>query len=124
MELLNSIHKFFNVGAVSLSGKGLARYRVRSLKDLEIIIKHFKDYPLQTSKAISFTYFCEILNLMNSNAHTNVNGFLKLVSLINLLNKPIVSSTLDKINYLGILPDVEIEAPVVNQNVKLNPNWI
>lgn len=86
LELLNSIHKFFKVGAVSTSGKNLARYRVRSREDLKIIIEHFKNYPLQTSKSIHFAYFCEILNLMNSKTHTGNLGFFKLVSLINRLN--------------------------------------
>jgi len=87
LELLNSIHKFFKVGAVSISGKIFARYRVRSREELKIIIEHFKNHPLQTSKAIHFAYFCEILNSMNSKTHTGNLGFLKLVSLINRLNK-------------------------------------
>jgi len=57
---------------------------------------------------------------MDSNAHTNIKGFLMLVSLINRLNKPISSSTLDKINYLGVLPNVEFETPIINKNIKLN----
>jgi hypothetical protein len=34
--------------------------------------------------------------------HTKVNGFLKLISLINKLNKPINNSVLDKLAYLGV----------------------
>lgn len=48
---------------------------------------------------------------MGTKKHTNVKGFLQLVSLINKLNKPLSSSTLDKLSSLGTLPNVEFEAP-------------
>jgi hypothetical protein len=138
IELLKAINKFFKVGSVSNFGDKIARYRVRSREDLQIIIDHFKNYPLQTSKFISraphsfgmpydlgvapgFAYFCVIYNLMGTKEHTNVKGFLLLVSLINKLNKPLSSSTLDKLSYLGALPHVEFEAPILNKNVNLNP---
>jgi len=59
---------------------------------------------------------------MNSNAHTNVEGFLKLVSLTHKLNKPISSSTLDKLSYLGILPSIELEVPVLDSVTDLDPS--
>lgn len=83
MELLKAIKNFFKVGTVSTSGYDFARYRVRSRKDLQVIINHFNNYPLKTSKVINFACFCEIFNLIGSKTHTNVKGFLKLVSLIN-----------------------------------------
>jgi hypothetical protein len=49
-------------------------------------------------------YFCEILNLINKRVHTNIPGFLKLVSLINKLNKPISESLLSKLSQLGPIP--------------------
>jgi hypothetical protein len=56
--------------------------------DLKVIISHFNNYPLQTTKIINFLYFCEILNLLNDKVHTNTIGFLQLASLINKLNRP------------------------------------
>jgi len=73
---------------------------------------------------INFTYFCKILDLINSKVHININGFLKLVSLINKLNKPISSSVLINLSKLGILPNVEFESPILNLNPNLNPFWI
>lgn len=61
---------------------------------------------------------------MESKAHLNVKGFLKLVSLINKLNKPLTKTTLDKLSYLGVLPNVEFEAPVLNKNAELDSNWV
>ena len=45
LELLNSIKNFFSVGSVSLTGN-LARFRVRSRSDLNVIIDYFNKYPL------------------------------------------------------------------------------
>ena len=74
----------FSVGSVSVVGKD-ARFRVRSRSELSVIIDHFNKYPLQSTKALNFRYFCEILNLINNKDHTNIQGFLKLASLINIL---------------------------------------
>ena len=86
-----------------------ARFRVRSRSELNIIIDHFNKYPLQTTKALNFTYFCKILNNNNKKVHTNVSGFLKLASLINILNRPLSQSLLDKLAQIGPLPKVEFE---------------
>lgn len=81
------------------------RYR----KDLQVFNNHFNNYPLKTSKVINFAYFCEIFNLIGYKTHTNVKGFLLLLSLINKLNKPLSSTSLDKLSYLGVLPYVGFE---------------
>lgn len=56
LNLLKAIQEYFKVGSVSVVGKD-ARYRVRSRTDLKVIIDHFKEYPLQTFKAINFALF-------------------------------------------------------------------
>lgn len=124
LELLKSIKNFFSVGSISITGKD-ARFRVRSRSELSIIIAHFNKYPLQTTKALNFSYFCEILNHINKKVHTNVSGFLKLASLTNRLNKPLSPSLLDKLLQLGPLPSVEFEnTSVTNRMQVLNPFWI
>lgn len=127
LELLNSIKNFFSVGSVSIVGKD-ARFRVRSRSELKVIITHFNKYPLQTTKALNFAYFCEILSLINNKVHTNVPGFLKLASLINRLNKPLSESLLTKLVELGPLPKIEFETSsslnISNKVQILNPWWI
>lgn len=123
LELLKTIQYFFKgVGIISISDK-FVHYRVRSRKDLLIIIDHFNKYPLHTSKMINFFYFSKVYNLMGQKLHTNVKGFLQLASLINKLNKPLSASLTDSISKLGVLPNVkeELELPVINRNPSLNP---
>jgi hypothetical protein len=108
LVLLDLIKNFFSVGLVSIVGND-ARFRVRYRSELNIIIDHFNKYPLQTTKALNFTYFCKILNHNNKKVHTNVSGFLKLASLINILNRPLSQTLLDKLTQIGSLPKVEFE---------------
>ena len=127
IELLNKIQSFFGVGTVYTVGNKEARYRVRSRLGLNVIISHFNRYSLQTTKAIHFSMFCRILNLINDRHHASAEGFLKLVSLINKLNNPLSQSLLDKLAPLGILPDVDVElssreSSFINQD--LDPWWI
>ena len=127
LELLDLIKNFFSVGSVSIVGKD-SRFRVRSRSDLNIIIAHFNKYPLQTSKALNFSYFCEILDHINKRVHTSIPGFLKLASLINRLNRPLSPSLLDKLTKIGPLPKVEFETTfnlsVSSVEKVLNPFWI
>ena len=99
-------------------------YKVRSRKDLAIVIEHFKQYPLHTSKMVNFVYFCKIFELIGSNYNTKPAGFLHLASLINKLNKPLSLSLLDQLSKIGIIPNVELESPIIDHNPKLDPFWI
>lgn len=127
IELLKKIQLFFGVGVVSTIGSKGARYRVRSRDGLKTIISHFNKYPLQTTKINSFVSFCNILDLMNQKYHTNVEGFLHLVSLINKLNNPLSPSLLNNLSLLGELPNVDFELTSkesISLNGKLDPWWI
>lgn len=127
LDLLKKIKLFFGVGSVSTTGSKTARYRVRSRQDLKIIITHFEKYPLQTTKYVNFRSFCQILEHLNQKLHTNIEGFLKLLSLINKLNNPLSESLLEKLAHLGKIPNVDLEissAESLNIKDKLDPWWI
>lgn len=127
VELLKKIQLFFGVGSVSTVGNKTARYRVRSRQDLKVIVSHFEKYPLQTTKVISFTSFCNILELLNNKLHASIEGFLKLLSLINKLNNPLSESLLEKLAPLGKIPNVDLELSSVeslNLKNRLDPWWI
>ena len=121
LELLKTIQSFFKgVGSISISGNSV-HYKVRSRKDLLIIIEHFNKYPLHTSKMINFMYFTKVYDLIGQKLHTNVNGFLQLASLINKLNRPFSASLTESLSKLGVLPNVELEFPIIHRNPSLNP---
>lgn len=119
----NDKNFFKGVGSINISGKSV-HYKVKSRKDLLIIIEHFNKYPLCTSNFISFMYFSKVYDLRGQKLHTNVKGFLLLASFVNKLNKPLSASLSKRLSALGVLPAVELEFPVINRNPSLNSFWV
>lgn len=97
----NDKNFFKGVGSINISGKSV-HYKVKSRKDLLIIIEHFNKYPLCTSNFISFMYFSKVYELIGQKLHTNVKGFLLLASFVNKLNKPLSASLSKRLSALGV----------------------
>ncbi len=60
LEILYSLKNFFGVGSVRTDKTG-AHYQVTGIYNLQIILNHFKGYPLQSSKRHSLFIFSLIL---------------------------------------------------------------
>jgi hypothetical protein len=98
VRLLEQIKLYFNVGSITYKlDKGLVMYRVRSLKELAVIIKFFQKYPLLTSKRHDFNLFVVLYEIILKKEHLTVSGFLKSISIINNLNNPTNSDLIDEI---------------------------
>jgi hypothetical protein len=52
--VLELIHKFIGVGKIYPHSKYSVQLQISSLKELEVIISHFKKYPLITKKKADF----------------------------------------------------------------------
>ena len=61
-ELLEKIFNFFNVGKIYIRKDGYVEYIVNSMKDMEIIVNHFNNYPLITQKLSDYKIFKLVLN--------------------------------------------------------------
>ena len=48
--LLEQIQKYFGVGNINTKKENACKYRVSSIKELQVIILHFDQYPLVTKK--------------------------------------------------------------------------
>ena len=126
--LIKSIRKFFNdIGVYKESGS-FCYFDVNSTADLKIIIEHFLNYPLLSSKRNAFYIFKLIYDILKSKQHLNPKVFILVLSYINILNKPIKREILSEItSKFGPLPDL-ITCPVVNFSPKINllnkPWWI
>lgn len=94
LELLNCLKNFFGVGTVR-TDKTSAHYQVTGIDNLLIVLEHFKTYPLHSSKRHSLFILSIILNMIFKKEHLTESGFLKAVSYINFLNKPITKDFLD-----------------------------
>ena len=66
-ELLESIKEYFKVGNIYKNRETFVYYKVRSKKDLAVIIDHakFDKIPLKTQKRADFELFKQVVDLMN-----------------------------------------------------------
>jgi hypothetical protein len=87
VKLLNLIKNTLGVGKVNIRATSqTVIYSVESFKDLEIIINHFKIYPLVTAKINDFILFNECFEMIKNGEHLTEKGLLKIISLKSSLN--------------------------------------
>lgn len=82
-EVLNLFLQYFKCGSLRPNrGDNTVKFEIRSLKPLlEVVIPHFKKYPLISSKRKDFEKFVAICNLLAENQHLTPDGFRKIVDL-------------------------------------------
>ena len=87
-EVLNLIKSYFGCGSIRFSKRDQNRkYEVRSLKNLnEVIIPHFKKFPILSSKIKDFKIFVKICEMMRSDKHKTKNGLAKIINLATRMN--------------------------------------
>ena len=70
-ETLQALQEFFGVGVLNTRiKKDVTSFTVSNLSDLvNVIIPHFKKFPLQTQKRVDFELFCQILELKYNGEH-------------------------------------------------------
>jgi hypothetical protein len=57
------------------------------LKDLDIIIEHFNNYPLITKKYKDFEFFKQAIVLIKNKEHLTIEGFNKILAIRASMNK-------------------------------------
>lgn len=123
ISLIKQIQSFFGVGAIKIrirAGRPTAIYSVQSLKNLtDIIIPHFKQYPMLTQKQADFELFFSVVNLMNQKEHFHLEGFTKIISIRASMNKGLPESL--KIAFPNIIP---ILRPTIDSQVIKDPLWL
>ena len=86
ITILEAIQRTFKVGKIYKHGINSMQYRVSSLKDLQVILEHFDQYPLITKKQEDYLLFKQAINLIINKEHLSFTGLLKLVSIKATLN--------------------------------------
>ena len=95
-------------------------YEVSSLKSLNIIINHFENYPLETTKVIHFKLWTEIVKMMFNKEHLTKIGFIKILRIKSVFPKGLNENI--KLIYPKIKPI--IKPPFVQSMRMLNLYWI
>ena len=111
-ELLRKIQAFFGGIGVLKVKKDIVQFRVFSIKDFDIILKHFNLYPLITKKLADYLLFKEAVELIKNKEHLTLEGFNKIISIRASMNKGLpeilkkdFSNIISRNIYLVILPD-------------------
>lgn len=125
LGILIKLRDFFGVGTVRATATS-ACFEVTGIKNLLVVLEHFKKYPLQSSKRHSLFIFSIILDMLIKKEHLTDSGFLKAVSDINFLNKPISDEFLALIEKIaGPLPFLALPpVPIISSLPIVNPYWI
>ena len=111
LNLLRLLQQFFQgIGGITKLGLESSQFRVTSLSDLLIIIKHFENYPLLTQKRIDFLLFKEVYYLVCNKQHLTKEGLLKIVSIRASINTGL-SEDLKKV--FNVVPVPRLTFPFV-----------
>jgi hypothetical protein len=116
---LEEIQAYFGVGKIYKGEKNVYRYKVRTPKELRVIIDHFDKYPLITQKQANFVLFKQVVEMLNRKEHLTIEGIHKLIAIKASMNLGL-SGELE-----AAFPDtIPVTRPIVeNQEIK-DPNWL
>jgi heme/copper-type cytochrome/quinol oxidase subunit 2 len=116
IHILISLKNTFGVGTVS-ARKKVASYTVKSFKELERIINHFKNYPLVSSKSLVFHYWEEAYILMAKKEHFNYQGITKLATLKSLINYGLSDSLKEAFPDYNLLIDTNTPLGLLDEDL-------
>lgn len=119
INILYLLQEFFGVGKVYHHEKiEEATFRVSSIKELEVIIKHFEAYPVLTKKFSDFLLFKQVLEIMKLKEHLKAEGLLRIVNIKASMNTRIKIADMP-----NIVPVTVPTIPIITVN-KINPYWL
>jgi hypothetical protein len=89
LGILKEIHSYFGVGSIRFSKRDQNyKYEVRSIKDLvSVIIPHFRNFPLKTTKRSDFESFDVICQQILRNHHRNTVSLIKIIDTAYTMNE-------------------------------------
>jgi LAGLIDADG DNA endonuclease family protein len=119
LPLLELIQKTLGVGIVRKNNENTVLFRVSNIKELQIIINHFKKYPLVSSKYLDFLLFEQCLELIKEKAHLTEEGLLETVSLKANLNKGLSKELLEAFPNIETLERLEYKFKGIP-----DPTWV
>ena len=86
-NLLSQIKDYFGVGTITKHGITTIEYRVKSLKDLSVVLSHFEKYPLISQKWSDCELFKLAILLLKNKEHLTEKGFNQILAIKSSMNK-------------------------------------
>ena len=84
---IDKIKNYFCVGVVSKHGENLINYGIRSIKDIQLVINHFDNFPLKTKKSKDYKLFKLAFEIIKNKEHLTVEGFEKILKIKEGMNQ-------------------------------------
>ena len=118
--LLEEIKNFFHhVGSISKHGPQSFQFKVKSIKNLVVIINHFEKFPLNTKKLSDYKFLEQAFKLIQRKEHLTVEGFQKILSIKASMNWGLSDKL--KETFPDIIP---AERPIVTNIEILDSYWL
>jgi len=112
LALLEQIRSYFGVCHIYMQGSNAVQFIVKSIKELEVVIKHFDKYPLITQKLADYLLFKDAVILMNNKEHLNLQGLEKIINIKASINKGLS----DEIK--AVFPkSIKVHRPIVENKI-------
>ena len=123
-EILICIQAYFRgIGLIYHNRKRASvRFELSSLKDLEILIKHFDRYPLITEKQADYILWKQAFEIVQQREHLIIEGLREIVAKKATMNTANLSEKL-KIAFPNLIP-VHRPVPLSVINKQIKPYWI
>lgn len=99
------------------------QYRVSSLKNLQIIIDHFDNYPLISQKRADYLLFKQAIAIIKNKEHLSMEGIIKLVEIKATLNWGLSDKFKESFPTAKAIIRPSIKYNTSNIKIK-NLNWI
>ena len=124
IEILYKLKAYFNnVGNIIIT-KNYVSYRVTNLSDIiNVIIPHFKAYPLQSTKIVSYYLFNAVATIMKNNDHVTLKGYREILSHKAALKKGLNAVIFKVKEFSDIIP-FDTSNIIIKNNLKLDPYYI
>jgi hypothetical protein len=105
--VLESILKYFGCGLITINVKNFtAEYEITKIKDIyNIIIPHFKNYPVFCAKLHAFNLFSKIVSILFNKEKRTVEGRIELLKMALSINST-TNRKEDRIYFLFSLLDI------------------
>lgn len=117
MEYIKTAFK--GVGIISSPLKDVVRYRVGSIKELQVIIDHFDKLPLITQKRADYELFKQAWCIVNRKEHLTVEGLEKIVAIRASLNRGLTDIL--KAAFPNVVP---ANRPLITAQKIAHPQWL
>lgn len=117
--LLENIQSYFGIGKIYKHTQDSYSYRVRSVKDLQVIIAHFDKYPLITQKFADYLLFKEVVSMIQLKKHLSKEGLEKIVGIRGSINRGL--SNVLKVAFPNV---VVVKRPLIENQIILHPQWL